>query len=79
MRYWVDSGDLSKELLKQEIERLTSNEETFAKNGKDLKKPEYKILRLLGSEKEKADARKDLAHYSTRPCKLVFTSLLQAF
>lgn len=79
MRYWVESGDYSKEYLRQEIENLTANEETFAKNGKDLKKQEYKILRLFGSEKEKTDVGKDLAHYATRPCNLSITSLLQTY
>jgi hypothetical protein len=47
-------------MLRQEIEALTQGEPNFQKTGKELKKPEYKIIKLLTNDKDKFDPERDV-------------------
>ena len=47
-------------LLRQEIAEITVDDPIMQKSGKELKKPEYKILKLLTNEKDKIDHEREL-------------------
>jgi hypothetical protein len=65
---------VSNDQLKKEIEKLTAGEEVFLKNGKELKKPEFKIVKLLTIDKEKNEADRELDWLLPSPGSICFIS-----
>jgi hypothetical protein len=62
--------------LKRDIEKLTAGDEVFLKNGKELKKPEFKIVKLLNMDKDKEATDKELDWIAFKASTFSLTSSL---